>query len=118
MQLVLNIPMLADHARKDVSRPHQTGHREAVVTRDGGLRVGHPHRFHSNHRLQAWPFLQRRQGLHVRHRPDSSPHAPSMGVVERIKEVVDIAPRQMVLDLLMKGRLDSCIGLFVIVLSC
>jgi len=41
-----------------------------------------------------------------------------MGVVERIKEVVDIAPRQMVLDLLMEVRLDSCVGLCVIVLSC
>jgi hypothetical protein len=41
-----------------------------------------------------------------------------MGVVERLKEVVDIAPRQMVLDLLMEVRLESCIGLFVIVLSC
>jgi hypothetical protein len=41
-----------------------------------------------------------------------------MGIVARIKEVVCLAPRQIVLDLLMKVRLDSCIGLFVIVLSC
>jgi hypothetical protein len=41
-----------------------------------------------------------------------------MGVVERIKEVVYIAPRKIGLDLLREVRLDSCIGLFVIVLSC
>jgi hypothetical protein len=39
-----------------------------------------------------------------------------MGIVERIKEVVCIAPRQIVLDLLLEVRLDSCIGLFMIVL--
>src|SRR5215467_5480724 len=118
MQLVLNIPMLADHARKDVSRPYQTGNIEAVVTRDGGLLVGHPNRFHGNHRLKSWPFLQRWQGLHGRHRPDSSPHAPSMGIVERIKEVVCIAPRQIVLDLLMKALVpfrvtQSSFGMFM-----
>ena len=41
-----------------------------------------------------------------------------MSVVERIKEVVGIAPWKIVLDLLMAVRLDSGIGLFVIVLSC
>ena len=61
--------MLADHARKDISRLQQTGNGEAVVTRDGGLLVGHPHRFHGNHRLKVWPLLQRRQGRHGRPEP-------------------------------------------------
>src|SRR5207244_11424222 len=48
----------------------------------------------------------------------ASAHGPSVGVVELIKEIVCIAPWEVVFDLLMKVRLDSCRGLFVITLSC
>src|SRR5215813_6785936 len=54
----------------------------------------------------------------VRHRPDSSAHTSSVRVVKHIKEIVRIAPREIVLDLLMKVLGNSCIGLFVIVLEC
>jgi hypothetical protein len=109
--------MLADHARKDVRRPHQTGHREAVVTRDGGLLVGHANGCHGNDCVEVWPFGERRQGLHVRHRPDASTHTPSVGVVERIKEMVGITPREIVLDVLMKVLLDRRLRLRVMALQ-
>ena len=118
VELLLDIPMLTNHRDEGRGGPHQTGNIEAVVTRDGGLLVSHPNRFHSNHRLQAWPFLQRRQGLQVRHDPDASAHAPAVSVVECIKEIVRIAPREIVLDLLLKVRFDGCRGFFVILLSC
>jgi hypothetical protein len=118
MELILDIPMLTNHGDEGRGRPWQTGKVEAVVTRDRRLLVGHPNGFHGNHCLEAWPFLQRRQGLQVRHYPDASAHAPSVGIVECIKEIVRIAPREIVLDLLLKVRFDGCIGFFVILLSC
>jgi len=114
MELILDIPMLANHRDKSVCRPPKAGNIEAVVTRNGRVLVRHPNRFHGNHRLKAWPFLQRRQGLHVRHRPDSSPHAPSMGIVECIKEISRGAPSQLMLDMVMKVLFDRRICLFVI----
>jgi len=118
MELLLDSPMRTNHGDEGRGGPHQTGQGEAVVTRDRGLLMGHPDGFHGQHRLEAWPFLQRRQGLQVRHHPDASAHAPSVGVVERIKEIVRIAPREIVLDMLMKVLGNSCVGLFVIVLEC
>jgi hypothetical protein len=64
--------------------------------------VSHPDGFHGKHCWASWPLLQRRQGLEVRHHPDVSAHAPSVGGVERIKDIVRIAPRKIVLDMLMK----------------
>src|SRR6266700_3354088 len=104
--------MLTHHGDEGRGRSFQTGKVEAVVTRDRGMLVGPSNGFPGNHRLEAWPFLQRRQGLQVRHHPDASAHAPSVGVVELIKEIVCIAPWEVVFDLLMKVRLDSCRGLF------
>ena len=80
--------------------------------------MSHPHGFYGNHRLQARPFRQCWQGRPVCHRPDASTHAASMGVVERIKEIVRIAPRHIVLDMAMKVLGNSLVGLFMIVLSC
>src|SRR5262249_8986494 len=118
MQLILDIPMLTNHGDKGGGGPYQTGQVEAVVTRDGGVLVRRPNRFHGNNRLEARPLLERRQGLQVRHRPDASAHAPSVGGVECIKEIVLIAPRNIMLDMLMKMRLDCCVGLLVVVLKC
>jgi hypothetical protein len=39
-------------------------------------------------------------------------------VVKRIKEIVRITPREIVLDLWMNVRLDSCVCLLVIALEC
>src|SRR5215471_21517297 len=107
MQLMLNIPMLANHRDAGGGRAHQTGKVEAVVTRDRGLLVGRPNGFHSNHRLQAWPWLQRWQGSYVCHPPDSSAHATAVGRVERIKAIVRIAPRELGLDMLLQVRCDG-----------
>jgi hypothetical protein len=118
VELILDIPMLPNHRDEGRGGPHETGEVEAIVTRDRGLLVSHPDSFHRNHRLEAWPFLQRRQRLQVRHHPDASAHAPAVSVVERIKEIGRIAPREIVLDLRMKVLGNSCRGLFVIVLAC
>ena len=115
-QLILDIPMLADHHDEGGSRPHHAGKIEAVVTRNWRLLVGHPNGFHSNHRLEARPFRQCRQGLYVRHCPDASAHAPAVGIVEGIKEIVRITSREIMLNMLMKVRFDSRVGLFVIAL--
>src|SRR5262245_26053863 len=80
--------------------------------------MGCPNGFHSHHRVQAWPWLQRWQGSYVCHPPDASAHATAVGRVERLKDMVRIAPRESVLDRLMKVRCDGGIGLFVILLSC
>jgi hypothetical protein len=79
--------------------------------------VRHPDGFYGNHRVEAWPLLQRWEGREVRDYPDASAHTPSMGVVERVKEIVSIAPRQVVLDVLMKVCFDGRIGLFVVALQ-
>jgi hypothetical protein len=118
MELILDIPMVPNHGAEGRGRPWQTGKVDAVVTRHRRLLVGHPNGFHGNHCLQARPFLQCRQGLQVRHAPDSSAYAPSVGMVERIKAMVRIAPREMGRDMLLKVRCDGCIGFFVILLSC
>src|SRR5215470_19365473 len=117
MQLILDIPMLPNHGDEGRGGPHQTGQVEAVLTRDRGLLVRHPDGFYGNHRVEAWPFLQRREGREVRQHPDASAHAPSVGVVERIKEMGRIAPWEIVLDLRMKVLGNRCVGLFVIVLE-
>src|SRR5262245_45981782 len=84
MELLLDIPMLTNHGNAGRGRPYQTGQGEAVGTRAWGLLVSHTDGFHGNHRWASWPLLPRRQGLEVRHPPDASAHAPSVGGVERI----------------------------------
>ena len=116
MQLILDMPMLANHHGKSVSGPHQTRKVEAVVTRDRCVLVRRPNRFHGNDRLEAGPFFKSWERCEVCHRPDSSPHQTSVRVVERIKEVLGIAPREIVLNVLMKVLCDRRVGLFVIAL--
>src|SRR5215470_11575072 len=102
MQLIFDIPMLPNHPDKRVRRPPQTRNIETVLTGDRGLLVRHPNGFYGNYRLQARPFLQRWQGHDVCHDPDTSAHTPSVGVVECVKKVVCIAPRKIMLDMMMK----------------
>src|SRR5499427_10883982 len=106
MQLILDMPMLANHHGKSVSGPHQTRQVEAVVTRDGRVLVRRSNRFYGNDRLETGPFCQRWERGEVCHRPDSSPHQTAVRVVERIKEVLGIAPRDIVLKVLMQVLFD------------
>src|SRR5215475_4275663 len=117
MQLMLAIPMLTNQGDEDRGGPHQTGQGEAVLTRDRGLLVRHPDGFYGNHRVEAWPLLQRREGREVRHPPDASAHAPSVGVGERLKAMGRIAPWEMVLELRMTVLGHCWGGRFVIVLE-
>ena len=56
MELIFNIPMLADHRNEGRSRPYQAGKVEAVVTGDRRVLVRHPNRFYDNDRLEARLF--------------------------------------------------------------
>ena len=76
--------------------------------------VGRPNRFDGNDRVQPRPFCQRRPGLQIGHRPDPSADQASVGVIERVKDILRIAPRQIVLDLLMKVLRDRGIRFFVV----
>jgi hypothetical protein len=116
MQLILDMPMLANHPAIRVSGPHQTRPVEAVVTRDGRVLVRRPHRFHGNDRLEAGPLCKRWERGEGCHRPDSSPHQTSVRVVERVKEVLGIAPREIVLNVVMKVLCDRSVDLLVIAL--
>src|SRR5262245_36750233 len=107
-QLLLALPMLTHHGDESRGRALQTGQGEAVVTRDRGMLVGHAPGFHGQHRQEAWPLLQRRQGLQVRHDLDASGYAPSMGVVELVKALVCMTPWEVGFALLLHVRLDSC----------
>src|SRR5215471_13797870 len=51
MELILDIPMLADHRDEGGGRPHQTGNVEAIATGDRRVLVRHPNRFHGYDRL-------------------------------------------------------------------
>ena len=113
MQLVFDIPMLADHRDEGGGRPYHAGKIEVVVTRDRGLLVGYPNSFHRNHCLEAWPFLQCRQRLQVWHDPDAAAHTASVGVVECIKDIGRITPREMVRHLRMTVRCDGSIGFWL-----
>jgi hypothetical protein len=114
MELVLNVPMLADHGGAGGSRSYQTGKGEAVVTGDRRVLVRPPNRFHDHDRLEAWPLCPRRQGLHICHCPNSSTHATSVGVVKRIKAMVRMAPRQVMFDVLMQVLVDLRGGLCMV----
>ena len=56
MELMLDIPMLADHRDEGRSRPYQAGQVAAVVTGDRRVLVRHPNRFHNHDRLEARPL--------------------------------------------------------------
>jgi hypothetical protein len=56
MELILDVPRLANHPDKSGGRPDETGNVDALVTRDGRIAVGHTNGFDDNHRLEAWPF--------------------------------------------------------------
>src|SRR5262249_44020826 len=117
MELVLNIPMLANHRDEGRRRPYEACNIDAVITGNDSARIGRTNGFHDNDRLQIRPFRKLRDGFEVCYDPDSSPYGTAMRVIEGIKEVLGGAPRQLVLDVRMKVLLDSLIGLFVIALQ-
>jgi hypothetical protein len=53
MELILDIPMLADHRDEGRRRPHHGGKVEAVGTGDRRVLVRHPNRFHDNDGLET-----------------------------------------------------------------
>ena len=114
MQLILDIPMLADHRDEGRRRPDQARNIEAVVTGDRRVLVRHPNRFHDNDRLEARPFRSLWEDCKVCHGPDPPSHCAAVRVIEGIKEMLGGAPGQLMLDVLMKGLFDCDIRLFVI----
>ena len=118
MELMLDMPMLAHHRDEGGGRPHQTRQVDTVGTRHRGLLVGHPHCFDDHYGLEGRPCGESRERFTVCHDPDSSAYTPSVGVVEGIKAMGRIAPRAMVLELLMNVRFEGCLGLCMGVLSC
>ena len=106
--------MLPNHRGKGLSGPHQTRNVEAVVTGDRRVLVCRTNRVHGDHCLEPRPFGKLRQGHEVRYGPHSPPDQTSMGVIERIKEIVLLAPQEMVFDLLMKVLFHRCRGLAMI----
>src|SRR5919204_5972485 len=74
MELMLDIPMLADHGDEGGGRPYQTGKGEAVVTGDRHVRVRHAHRFHDTDRLETRPWRELRQSSQVCDGPDPAAH--------------------------------------------
>jgi hypothetical protein len=117
MELVLNIPMLANHRDENSRRPYEARNVDAIVTGDGSARVGRPNRFDDNHCLEIWPFRQLRKGREVRYGPYASPHRAAVRVIEGIKETLAGTPGQVVFDMLMKVLFDRGIGLFVVPLQ-
>src|SRR6266545_1033269 len=117
MEFIFDIPMLTNHGDEGRGRPHQTGNIKALVTGDGRVLVRHPNRFYGDHRLEAWPFHQLREGCQVGDSPDSPPYSTAVRVIESIKEILDSAPGQLGFDVLMEVLFDLSIGLFVITLQ-
>src|SRR5687768_5412348 len=110
--------MLANHGGADAGGPRQTRKVEAVVTDKGRWLVRSTNRFHSNHCLEPRPFGKFRKGREVRHGPHSPPDQTSMGVIERVKEIVLVPPREIVFDLLMKVLFNSRIGFCLMAFEC
>ena len=110
MELILNIPMLANHGDEGGGRPHQTGNIDAIVTRDRRLLMRHPNRFDDNHGLETRPVCQLRQGSNVSDRPDSSPYRAAVRVIKGIKEILGCAPCQLMFDMLMEVLFDRRIS--------
>src|SRR5919108_4343760 len=71
MELILNIPMLANHGDEGGGRSHQTRNVDAIVTRDRRLLMRYPNRFDDNHGLEPRPVCQLRQGSNVRGYPET-----------------------------------------------
>jgi len=117
MELILDIPMRADHRDEGRSRPHQAGKGEAVVTGDRRVLVRHPNRFHDNDGLEIRPFRSLWEACQVCDGPDPPPYRAAMRVIEGIKEVLGRAPGQLVFDVLMKVLFDRSAGLFVMALQ-
>ena len=111
MELVLTIPVLANHRDEGRRRPYEACNIAAVSTGNDSARIGRTNGFHDNDRLQIRPFRKLRDGFEVCYDPASSPYGTAMRVIEGIKEVLGGAPRQRVLDVRMKVLLDSLIGL-------
>ena len=88
MQLVFDIPILANHGDKSVRRPHEASNIEAVVTGDRRVLVSSTNRFHGNHRLEVRPFRQLREGIQVRNGPYPPPYEATMRFVKSIKEIL------------------------------
>src|SRR5215831_17869548 len=117
MELILDIPMLADHRDEGGGRPPQTGNVEAIATGDRRVLGRHPHRFHGYDRLETRPFRELRQGCQVCDGPHPAAYCAAMRVIKGIKEILVTTPGEMGLDVLMKVLLDCRIRLFVMALQ-
>src|SRR5437870_6829399 len=117
MQLILTIPMLANHRHEDRRRPYEARNVDAIIAGNGSARGGGPNRFDDNHRLESRPFRQFRKGCEGGDGPDAPPHGTAVRVIEGIKEILAGAPGQVRFDVRMAVLFDSLIGLFVIALQ-
>src|SRR5438477_3838754 len=74
MELILNMPMLANHRDEDSGRSDEARNIDAIVTRNGSARVGRTNRFDDNHRLEVRPLRELRQRHQVCDGPDPAPY--------------------------------------------
>jgi len=117
MERMLTIPMLANHRDEDRRRPYEARKVNAIVTGNGRARVGRTNRFDDKHRWEGRPLCQLRQGSQVCYGPDPAPHGAAVRVIEGSKEMLGVAPRQLVFDVLMQVLFDRSVGLLVITLQ-
>lgn len=56
MELILDVPMLANHRDEGCGRAADAGNIDAIVTRNGSIAVGHPNGLDDHHRVEVRPF--------------------------------------------------------------
>src|SRR5262249_4223074 len=108
---MLNVPMLAHHTYKCRGRPDETGNVDAIVTRAGGITVGHPHGFDDNHGVEVRPFGAFRARWEVGEGPNSSAYRATVRVIKGIKAMLGRAPRSLVFNVRMNVPLNHSGGL-------
>src|SRR5919202_2304884 len=114
MELILDVPMLANHRDEGCGRSYEARNIETIITGDWGTSIGRTTSFHDNYRLQIRPFRELRDGCEVCYDPDSSSYGAAMGIIEGIKEILGGAPGELMFDVLMEVPFGRRIGFFVI----
>ena len=117
MELILDVPMLANHRDEGGGRAADAGNIDTIITGDWCTSIGRTNSFHDNHRLQIRPLRELRDGCKVWYGPYSSSYGAAMGIIEGIKEILGGAPGELMFDVLMEVPFDSRIGFFVIALQ-
>ncbi len=117
MELILDVPMLANHRDEGGGRAADAGNVDTIITGDWCTSIGRTNSFHDNHRLQIRPFRELRDGCEVWYGPYSSSYGAPMRVIEGIKEILGGTPGEMMFNVLMEVSFDGSRGFFVVALQ-